>query len=182
MPINFETVKINNIEVVDSKSATLTWSYDLDILKTIYKQLNMQQKDLDLKMGDFAMGSLISNKRVTAEEQAVLKHLHFELYLISKMSKSPTTNTNPNLRRLIKPFRTISAIRLLAEAAYKDHGIHRRFSRDTQDLFKFEYNLTSLTPYTKYTFELGARLFNLESFTTVPMSLITLRNLNRFFY
>ena len=177
MPVNFETLKINNIEVVDSKSATLTWHYDLDILKTIYKQLNTQQKDPDIKVGDLSMASLISNKRVTAEEQTVLKHLHFELYLISKMSKSPTTHTNPNLRRLIKPFRTISAIRLLAGSVYKDH---RRFSRDTQDLFKFEYNLTSLTPYTKYTFELGARLLNLESFTTVPMSLITLRNLNHF--
>ena len=54
-----------------------------------------------------------------------------------------------------------------------------RNKRDYNNLATFEYNLTNLIPNTQYTFELSARLFNLESHSSRSLRFTTLR---KFFF
>lgn len=154
----------------------MKWSYDLGVLRQVNKQLNIYQQ-----VFAYFQNTPITNmeQTVSEEDQEILKNVFFELYLIqkqpiAKVIKQPHEKIQvQSLRRLIKPFRTISAIDLLSS-----NKLTRSF-RDSESRMKefitFEYNLTNLSPETKYVLEVSARLFHLESKLTNTLSVVTLR-------
>lgn len=107
-----------------------------------------------------------------------------ERILNSSSSSSNEYSIRPKLT--IKSFRTISAIKLqiinkrASSFSYLAKMSQRiRNKRDYNNLATFEYNLTNLIPNTQYTFELSARLFNLESHSSRSLRFTTLR---KFFF
>jgi hypothetical protein len=165
-----QSLKSNNIESIDSTNVVLTWSYNLNTLRTINKQLSLPINEHDNVIIQSNIIQKKLNKKLTDEDLGILKNLYFEIYLVYKVSKSPLSQPVQNLRRLIKPFRTLSAIQLLIH-----ENKESRIKRNLQDALTFVYNLTNLTPNTKYSFEISARLFNLESFLSNPLKLASLR-------
>lgn len=184
-PINIDYKQVN------AKNLTLKWSYDMDLLRQIEKQINYQQNQLE-----FDSFQIINSNLLLPQDQALIRNLYFELYLKSKVS-----NFTRKSRKIIRPFRTISAHKLLLNDNLSklkrtmrqstssniyhfnqrpDHHLSfNRVKRNGQEteLITFEYNLTNLWPNTKYAFELSARMFNLESYTSRLIQVTTMRKL-----
>lgn len=158
-PINIDYKNVN------AKNLTLKWSYDMDLLRLIEKQINFQQNIIE-----FESFQIINSNQLSGQDQALFKNLYFELYLAKKVS-----NITRKSRRLVKPFRTISAYKLLLNdnLVTKLKRTKRQLSNENE-LITFEYNLTNLWPNTKYSFELSARLFNLESYLSRSIKITTM--------
>jgi hypothetical protein len=163
-PSNFELKKLN------STFAGLRWTLNLNNLKEISKQFNLENE--------------------YQNENDMIKNFNFELYLKERILNSSSSSSNEySIRQkvTIKSFRTISAIKLqiinkrASSFSYLAKMSQRiRNKRDNlNNLATFEYNLTNLVPNTQYTFELSARLFNLESHSSKSLRFTTLR---KYFY
>lgn len=136
---------------------TLKWSYDMDLLRVIEKQINFNNQQ-----NDFESFQIISSNELSGQDQALIKNLYFELYLVNKVSNYTTRGRKQN-----KSFRTISAYKLLLNdnlSKLRRTYMKRQLANGLEtELIQFEYNLTNLWPNSKYSFEITARLFNLES-------------------
>ncbi len=164
----------------------------MDLLRQIEKQINNQQSQLE-----FDSFQIINSNLLPPQDQALIKNLYFELYLKKKVS-----NFTRKSRKIIRPFRTISAYKLLLNdnlsklkrnmrqspysiyhfyqsplSQYANQEAAKKIKRNGQEteLITFEYNLTNLWPNTKYSFELSARMFNLESYTSRVIQVTTMR-------
>ncbi len=176
-PFNFKTVKNDKIEKISSNSVRLKWSYDLEMLRSINKQLNIRQQPSAYfqKTPDNHV-----NEYLSKIDLDILKNVFFELYLVQKQVKFgdlPEDVSIHSLRRLVKPFRTIYAMDLLtANKTMRTLRDNDRISK--KESIGFEYELVNLTPDTKYVFELSARLFHLEGHLTESLTVTTLRKKN----
>ena len=157
----------------------------MDLLRQIEKQINYQQNQLE-----FDSFQIINSNLLPPQDQALIKNLYFELYLKKKVS-----NFTRKSRKIIRPFRTISAYKLLLNDNlsklkrnmrqlpssiyhfFESNSLSKKIKRNGQEteLITFEYNLTNLWPNTKYSFELSARMFNLESYTSRVIQVTTMR-------
>ena len=141
-------------------------------MRTVNKQLNFQQQDY------FHTDTSNIGDRISEQDQAILKNVYFELYLISRQSNKPSSNSKTEkafqLRRLIKPFRTISAVELLSRSKLK-RSFRDEKKQTIREFVTFDYNLTRLRPDSQYLMEMSTRLYNLESYLTEPLSFLTLR-------
>lgn len=168
-PFGFKTIKVENIEKVGTNHISLKWSIDLDVLRTVNKQLNFQQKNY------YHTDTSNIGDRISEQDQAILKNVYFELYLISQQPNKPSLSSKTlQLRRLIKPFRTISAIDLLSQSKLK-RSFNDESKEADREFVTFEYNLTMLRADSLYIMEMSTRLYNLESYLTEPLKFLTLR-------
>ncbi|CAF0709715.1 unnamed protein product [Brachionus calyciflorus] len=137
-PYNFETLLIN------STYALVKWNLNLEMLKSIYRQYN-----------NLNYNSHQSDVYRALEESEIMKNLNFEMYL-----------KNSKKRKFLKSFRTLSGLELFQKIGFK-RLITKKEKRHAQNFLTnflpFEYNITDLTPKTTYSFEIAARLYNLES-------------------
>jgi hypothetical protein len=162
-PSNFELKKLN------STYAGLRWTLNLNNLREISKQLNLENE--------------------YQNENDLIKNFNFELYLKERILNSSSSSSNEysiRPRITIKSFRTISAIKLqvinkrtssfsyLAKMSQRIRNKRNNLNSNL-NLATFEYNLTNLIPNAQYTFELSARLFNLESHSSKSLRFTTLR-------
>jgi hypothetical protein len=149
----------------------------MDLLRQIEKQINKQSQ---ITNENNSNKPLLNDAVVLSHsDQSLIRNLYFELYLINKITnitmKSPLSGGAT--RKIVKTFRTISAYKLLLN---DNLSKLKRFKRNNnnnneQELITFEYNLTNLWPNTKYSFELSARMFNLESYSSRVIKITTMR-------
>lgn len=124
---------------INSTNALLKWNFNLDVLKSIYRQYNNLN---------------INHESTTyrySEENQITKNLIFEIYL--KKDKFWT---------LLKTFRRVDALDLIRKI-----GLKRLLTKRNQNFLAyqlpFEYNMTGLEPNKSYALEIAARLYNVES-------------------
>ena len=148
----------------------------MDLLRQIEKQINKQsQQQSQITNENDLYKPLLNDAVLSHSDQSLIRNLYFELYLINKITnitmKSPLSGGVT--RKIVKTFRTISAYKLLLN---DNLSKLKRFKRNNeQELITFEYNLTNLWPNTKYSFELSARMFNLESYSSRVIKITTMR-------
>lgn len=149
----------------------------MDLLRQIEKQINKQsQQQSQIANENDLFKPLLNDAVLSHSDQSLIRNLYFELYLINKITnitmKSPVSG-GVTTRKIVKTFRTISAYKLLLN---DNLSKLKRFKRNNeQELITFEYNLTNLWPNTKYSFELSARMFNLESYSSRVIKITTMR-------
>ena len=149
----------------------------MDFLRQIEKQINKQsQQQSQIANENDLFKPLLNDAVLSHSDQSLIRNLYFELYLINKITnitmKSPVSG-GVTTRKIVKTFRTISAYKLLLN---DNLSKLKRFKRNNeQELITFEYNLTNLWPNTKYSFELSARMFNLESYSSRVIKITTMR-------
>ena len=172
-PTKFELTSFN------STYAVLKWSLNVENVDEIYKKIN-----------NFQEKSYLSNK---LSQSQLFKDISYELYLKdkklndieNKLDQTQKDELNENLKSIVnKPFRTFSHQHLVKLLKQQQQHQSDEKSRDQQHTgmhsieeaeITFEYNLTNLIPNTKYVFELSARISNLESHPSKPLTLHTLR-------
>lgn len=140
------------------------------MLKTIYKQFNLNNHNSINQQ---------TNLYRNSEEDEIIKNLSFEIYL--KEMKSNSSNQQGQTS-ITKSFKNVQAFDLIKQIGLKRSSRSRSRSKLRRQItsfltnhLPFEYNLTNLMPNTQYTFELAARMFNLESHMSSPVKFLTLR-------
>lgn len=164
----------NRTEMIGTSTVSLEWSYDLDVLRQVHKELNIHQKNHYHK----SRTSRLNDQTLSEEDQEMLKNVSFELYLIHKVSNS-TSLQEISFRRLIRPFRTISALKILAQNKLKrsviEEQIQNRMRQNIVEPINVQFELKNLQPNTKYVFQMTAKMYHLESHMSDMLKLQTLR-------
>ena len=166
--IEFEAPKKLEIKSFNSTYAVLKWSLSIENVDEIYKKIN-----------NFQEKSYLSNK---LSQSQLFKDISYELYIkektlndldTNKLDKIQKDELNESLKSMLnKPFRTFSYKHLVKSREKRTVSM---MSSLEETEVSFEYNLTNLMSNTKYVFELSARISNLESQPSKPLTVLTSR-------
>ncbi len=152
----------------------------MSVLRQVNKELNIHQKNHPYK----SRVSRVNSQQISEEDQEMLKNVSFELYLLHKISNN-TSKQEASYRRLIKPFRTISALNILTQNKLKRslEQNHKNLRHNIQEPINIQFDLNSLQADTQYVFQLTAKMYHLESHLSDLLTIKTLRKfLKHFFY
>ena len=167
-PKNFVQTSLN------STYALLKWTLSAENVEEIYKKIN-----------NFQEKSYLVSK---IPRYQLFREVYFELYLKEKSLDLTHLNSDEiDLKNELEQhqkkiqnsiFRTFLSGDLIQS---KSNENMRESEMIEENDVTFAYNLTNLIPNTQYVFEISARISNVESYASKPLTLKTLRKFNKIF-
>lgn len=160
---------------IESNQIVLKWTMSVDEMRRIRESRLYETEEETL----FSSRSSSDLDKINS----LLDNTKFLVHLVNR--KSVNSSSTESMRFPVRPFRIVASrsvnqyrqSRLDPADESTDEALS--WLIDANKRIQFEYKLKNLKPNTEYTFDLSARVFNLESAATMrPVSVVTTANLN----